>query len=412
MVGARYCLTLERSKVGDRDFVTDFSAQGLYPAGPTLDAPTPDELVRMVGTLAQKYTERDVFSGVILIAKEDGVIFRRAYGLASIAHRTPMTVDTRLNIASIGKSLTGVAIAQLVDADILSYDETVGTVLPDYPDQDVRERVTIRGLLSHTSGLGPKDHYEGPLWAALRPRLRSVPDYMKLVVGTPLGSEPGKYLYSNSGYVLLGAIIERLSAQSYYDYVRDRIFKPAGMTRSFYHELDHEDHDVAVPLTNLFNKGEENYVYRLGPPRNAIYELAAKGGPQGGAFATADDLFAFVRALRDGRLVSPARFKEMTTPQSPSGAGAGGLMGDVREGLGVEVIRQNGHTFIGHTGGDLGVASMVYWYPDTGYTTIILSNRDPRAARVMTNATRALLTRQTIYGAVPPAQQCVAPKSN
>lgn len=412
IIGTRYCLTLNRSRVGGRDFITDFSTRGLYPAGPTLDTPTPDELVRTIGTLAQKYAEREVFSGVILVANGDEVIFKKAYGPASIAHGTPVTLDTRLNIASIGKSLTGVAIAQLVDAGKLSYDDTVGKVLPDYPDQDVRDKVTVRRLLSHTSGLGPKDYYEGPLWAALRSRLRSVPDYMKLVVGTPLGSEPGKYLYSNSGYVLLGAIIERLSAQSYYDYVRDHIFKPAGMTRSFYHELDQENRDIAVPLTNLFNKGDENYVYRLGQPRNAIYELAAKGGPQGGAFVTADDLFAFERALRDGKLISPARFKEMTTAQSPSGAGAGGLVGDVREGLGVEVVRQNGHTFFGHTGGDLGVASMLYWYPDAGYTTIILSNRDPRAARVMTNATRALLTRQTINDAVPPAQECVAPTSN
>lgn len=409
ITGTRYCLTLKRTNAGDRDFITDFNARGLYPAGPALDAPTSDELVRMIGTLAQKYTERELFSGVILIAREDDVLFKKAYGPASIAYRTPMTLDTRLNIASIGKTLTGVAIAQLVDAGKLSYDDTIGKVLPDYPDQKVRDTVIVRQLLSHTSGLGPKDYYEGPLWAALRPRLRSVPDYMRLVVGTPIGSEPGKYLYSNSGYVLLGAIIERLSAQSYYDYVRDHIFKPAGMTRSFYHELDQENPDVAVPLTNLFNKGDESYVYRLGPPRNATYELGAKGGPQGGAYVTADDLFAFAKALRAGKLVSAARFKEMTTATSPSGAGAGGMVGDAREGLGIEVIRQNGHTFLGHTGGDLGVASMIYWYPDTGYTTIILSNRDPRAARVMTNATRALLTRQTVNGAVPPAQDCAEP---
>ena len=100
------------------------------------------------------------------------------------------------------------------------------------------------------------------------------------------------------------------------------------------------------------------------------------------------------------------------TPASPSGAGAAGLTGDVREGLGIEVITQNGHKLFGHTGGDLGIASMVYWYPGTGYTTILLTNRDPRAARVLANLSRSLLTRQSINGAVPPPQGCEPPKTD
>jgi CubicO group peptidase (beta-lactamase class C family) len=180
------------------------------------------------------------------------------------------------------------------------------------------------------------------------------------------------------------------------------------MTHSFYHEMDHEDNDVAVPLTNLFTH-DEHYLYRLGTPRNAIYELAAKGGPQGGAYVTARDLFAFKRALLNGTLISPAAVKEMTTPHSASGAGAPGMAGEAREGLGVEVVTRNGHTFFGHTGGDLGVASMIYWYPDTGYTTILLSNRDPRAARVLANMTRALITQKTINGAVAPDYSCKLP---
>lgn len=409
ILGIRYCLKLDRTQVDGRDLITDFSARGIYPAGPELRTPAPDEVARTVGSMVDKYVARDLFSGVILIAKDDAVIFEKAYGKASLAYDAPMTLATRLNVASIGKMLAGVAIAQLVDAGKLSYDDPVGKVLPDYPDADVRARVTVRQLLSHTSGLGPQDYYEGPLWSS-RPRLRSVPDYMKLVVGTPIGGEPGQYHYSNSGYVILGAIIERLAGVSYYDYVRDRIFRPAGMSRSFFHEMDAEDADVATPLTNLFDQGEDDYNYRLGQPRSAVYELAAKGGPQGGAYVTARDLLAFQKALRSEKLISAARLVEMTTAQSGSGAGAPGLAGDVREGLGVEVITQNGHRFFGHSGGDLGIASILYWYPDTGYTTILLSNRDPRAARVIANVTRTLITRQTLDGAVPPAQECVPPQ--
>lgn len=407
ITGVRYCLTLNRTRVKGQDLITDFSARGLYPAGPQLKTPSPDELVRTIETFADEYAKRELLSGVILIAKDDGIIFRKAYGSSSLAYRTPIALDTRLNTASISKSLTGVAFGQLVDAGKLSYDDTVGKLWPDYPDKEVR-KVTIRQLLTHTSGMGPDDYYNDPRWAAQRSRLRSVSDYMTLVIGKPLGSEPGKYLYSNSGYVLLGAILERITGQSYYDYVRDHIFRPAGMTRSFYHEMDQEDPDVAVPLTNLFNK-DDGYLYRLGRPRSAIYELPAKGGPQGGAYVTADDLFSFEKALRSGKLVSPERLKEMTTAQSPSGAGARGLSGEVRSGLGIEVATQNGHKFFGHTGGDLGIASFVYWYPDSGYTTIALTNRDPRATRVLTNVSRSLITRETIRGATPPPQTCQPP---
>jgi CubicO group peptidase (beta-lactamase class C family) len=352
--------------------------------------------------------ERDLFSGVILIARNDSIVLEKPYGAASLAFNEPMRLETRLNIASIAKVFTGVAIAQLVEAGKLSYDDTVGNLLPDYPNPDVRERVTVRQLLSHTSGLGPPDYYETPLWST-RPRLRSVADFMRLVGETPITSEPGKYRYSNAGYVILGAIVERLTELNFYDYVRKHIFAPAGMSRSFYPEMDMEDPDLAAPLTNLFDKGADGWVYRLGRPRNAIYELAARGGPQGGAAVTARDLLAFQQAFRDGRLISAARVEAMTTPLSPSGAGAPGLSGDAREGLGIEVITRNGHTFFGHSGGDLGIASVLYWYPDTGYTTIILSNRDPRAARVLANATRALITRQTLHDAAAPDQGCLPP---
>jgi CubicO group peptidase (beta-lactamase class C family) len=398
---SRYCLTLSRKD----GLISDFTARAVYPAGTELTTPEPQELVRTISHIADDYTSRHLFSGVILIAKGDKVIFERAYGNASLAWNAPMSLQTRLNVASIGKMMTGVAIAQLVETGKLSYDDTVGKLLPDYPEKAVRDRVTVRQLLAHTSGLGPKDYYQGPAWQT-RSRLRSVADFLKVVEQTTsLEGEPGKYEYMNSGYIILGAIIERVTGGSFYDYVREHIFEPAGMTHSFYPEMDSEAPDVAVPLTNLFNNGE-HYIYRLGHPRNAIYELAGRGGPHGGAYLTARDLFAFVKTLRSGTLVGPARYKEMTTPQSAAGAGGSGLTGSAREGLGIEVVTRNGHTFFGHTGGDLGVASLVYWYPDSGYTTIVLANRDPRAARVLANITRALITRRTIDGAVPPDQTC------
>ena len=125
-----------------------------------------------------------------------------------------------------------------------------------------------------------------------------------------------------------------------------------------------------------------------------------------GAYSTAEDLFSFERAFWSGKLVGEETMHEMLTPQSGGGAGAGGLTGDVREGLGVEVVRQNGHLLYGHTGGDLGIATLAYYYPDADITTVILTNRDPRAARILANFARAILTRRTVNGATPPPQTC------
>lgn len=409
ITGIDYCLTLNRSEAEGHTFITDFSARDFYPAGPALETPEPEEVVRTIDALAGKYTERDLFSGVILFARGDEVIFKKAYGKASIAYDVPMTVDTRLNTASIGKIFTGVAIAQLVEAGELSFDDTVAKAWPDYPNRDVRGKVTIRQLLTHTSGLGPKDYYDDPRYPALSSRLRSVADYFRLAVDTPLGAEPGEYLYSNSGYIILGAIVERLSHQSFYDFVRDRIFEPAGMTCSLYAPGDVKNLGTASLLTNFHEQNDHSYVYRLGIPLETGLQGGSTGGPQGGAWVTAGDLFSFVKAFRGGKLVSPATRDEMTTAQGPSGAGAVGLAGEARPGLGVEVITRNGHTFLGHTGGDFGIASFVYWYPNADYTTIALSNRDPRAARVLLNVFRALLTRKTAGDAIPPPQACMPP---
>lgn len=280
IAGLRYCLTLKHSQTGGQTKIVEFTRQGLFPAGPSLTDPTANEVVKTVGNFAGAFANRGLFSGVVLIAKGDAVIFEKAYGPASLAYDRPVTLGTRLNVASIGKSLTGTAIAQLVEAKKLSYGDVVGKFLPDYRVKDVRDNVTIRQLLSHTSGLGPDDYYQLPGWAAARPTLRSVADYLKLVGATPRGGKPGAYNYSNSGYVLLGAIIERVTGQTFYDYIAQHIFAPAAMTRSFYHQMDAEDAGVATPLTNLFPKGE-HYIFRLGPPRSAIYELAARGGSAG-----------------------------------------------------------------------------------------------------------------------------------
>jgi CubicO group peptidase (beta-lactamase class C family) len=414
MTGSLQCLTIAFSRHGGQSWIKDIAVKPIYAAGPSLAPPADAEIVELLSGIAARFDARGLMSGVLLVAKGDRVLLERAYGFASIAHRDPMTLDTRLNVASIGKVITGVAIAQLVAAKRLSYDDAVGRYLSAPVDETIRKKVTIRQLLSHTSGLGPRDYYEFPEWDSARPQLRDIASYLDLIEREKIsvGAPQGRFLYSNTGYVLLGAIIEKVTGESFYNYVERHVFLPAGMTSALYAQTDAEIPNIADPLTNLFPIGPNQYRYHLGTPRRAIYELAARGGPQGGATLTAHDLLRLETALQTGRLISADRLAEMERPASPSGAGAKGLSGDVREGLGIEVIRQNGHRFFGHTGGDLGVASSIYRYPDRDMTIIILTNRDPRAARVLTSYSRSLMTRNVIGGAQIPAQSCELPTSN
>jgi len=408
ITGLNYCLTITYQHADGRDLVTGVSARDLHAAGADLGDPSPAEVAGEIDRVARTYERRNLFSGAILIAKDGRVVFRRAYGAASPRLGVPMRLDTRLNTASIAKMFTAVAIAQLIEAGRLSYDDTIGARWPDFPNPRIRP-LTIRQLLSHTSGLGPNDYYNDPRYPAVRNELRNVADYMRLAVDTPVENMPGTYNYSNSGFLILGALVERLSGEDFYDYVRDHIFRPAGMTDSFYAPGDVRRLRTAASLTNFREQPDHSYLFVLGAPVEAPAMEGSTGGPQGGAWVTADDLFRFSRALRDGRLVRPETLAIMTKSESPAGAGPVGLLGEARSGLGVEVIGNNGHVFYGHTGGDFGIASLVYWYPQTGYTTVILSNRDPRAPRVLTNLSRALITRRSLDGAAAPSSHCVPP---
>ena len=395
-----YCLTLKSSTVRGRTLITDFTAVDLpLPASPAMGTPEPPEVAREMTRFMERLARADTFSGVFLIAK-DGVPFvRKAYGWADLKN-TPVNVKTRFNIASIGKSITAVVIAQLIDEGRISLDDRVGRILPDYPDRDVREKVSIRHLLTHTSGLGEKSEFtKNPLWPSRRMQLRSLADYIPLITGRPLVTEPGtQYSYSNAGFVILGLIIERVTGLGFQKAVAERVFLPAGMTHSFYDPRGQAN--TAQGLTN-FVPVRDDYVFRLGPKRDATPDGVAGGGAHGGAYVTADDLLKFMTAVRAARLTRPNTALLLTTPQG------GGRLEDTKNGFGFEIMYQNGHTIIGHGGGDLGVSAFVYHFHDTGYTAVVLSNYDPRAIRVIARKVRGLLTR-SIRGSQTslPASDC------
>jgi CubicO group peptidase (beta-lactamase class C family) len=304
----------------------------------------------------------DKFSGVILVAKDGKPIFQNAYGLASKEFQAVNRIDTRFNIASVGKMFTAVSIAQLAERGNLSYEDRISKFLPDYPAA-IANRVTIHHLLTHTSGMG--SYWKEEFHEANHARFRRVQDYFTLFVNDPLEFEPGeKWSYSNSGYIVLGAIIEKISGQSYFDYVKENVFKRAGMSNTDFYEADRPTRNIAQGYTR-----QNRYVPEAENLTNSVFLSPVKGSPAGGAYSTAEDMLKFAEAIRTHKLlneVSTNRVVKGVVEYSPTRKYAYGF---ANETIG-------NHTAIFHDGGANGVSAHFEMYFDSGYTLVILSNYD------------------------------------
>jgi len=183
-------------------------------------------------------TAQDRFSGVVLPARGSDVLLSSPHNQACRRFGVPNQPDTRFDIASVGKMFTAVAVGQLVDAGLLSFDQPLASYLPDYPPA-VAERVTIHHLLTHTSGLG--SIFAGGWEIASQARFRTIDHLLPHFQGRPLPFEPGtRWEYSNAGYVLLGAVIESVTSRQYFDYIQEHVFSPARMHDTGGYSLDEE----------------------------------------------------------------------------------------------------------------------------------------------------------------------------
>lgn len=274
----------------------------------------------------------DEFSGVVLVAKGPTVLFHEAYGLADRAKQIPNRKDTKFNLGSINKTFTQIAIHQLAKAGKLSLTDTIGTYLPDYPNKQAANQVTVQHLLDMTSGIGD---FFGPRYNATpKERIRSIGDYLPLFADQPLEFAPGTgNRYSNGGYIVLGAIIEKVSGQDYYTYVREHIFRPTGMLDTDAYPRDAGTPNLALGYTRRPGSGERVLNFDT---------LPGRGSSAGGGYSTAEDMLKYVRALASGKLALP----------------------NLRGGLGI-------------AGGAPGINSAVEWDARSGYVVIVLGNFDP-----------------------------------
>jgi CubicO group peptidase (beta-lactamase class C family) len=269
------------------------------PAGKKM---TEAAVVAALGKHLQQQAAADEFSGVVLLAKDGKPLFRKAYGMADLGLRVPNNPETKFNLGSINKLFTRIAVQQLAEQGKLSLDDTIGKWIPDYPNKDAAARVTVRQLLEFTSGLG--DIFTPEFAAAAKDSFRTPRDLFAVFAAKPLLFEPGtSRRYSNAGYIVLGVIVEAASGQGYYDYVREHVYKPAGMASTDSWELDVPVPNRAVGYTKEGPRG----LAPDGGRRNNLFITLFKGSPAGGGYSTVDDLLRLDTALRTGILFKDGR---------------------------------------------------------------------------------------------------------
>ncbi|HEX7838901.1 MAG TPA: serine hydrolase domain-containing protein, partial [Kofleriaceae bacterium] len=333
--------------------------------------PTPDEFraPRMteadaLGALRaeiDKAVAADRFSGAVLIARGGVPIFAGAYGLADRERKIPNKLDTRFRIGSMNKMFTATAILQLVQAGKLATSDTLAKILPDYPNKQLASKVTIHHLLTHTGGTG--DIF-GPEFDAHRLQLRTIQDYVKLYGARDLEFEPGaRWKYSNYGFLLLGAVIESVTRQSYYDWMSRHVFAPAAMTAT------------ASPVEGRADPARCVGYTRPDPDKpwaSAADTLPYRGTSAGGGDSTVTDLLHFANALANHALLDTAHTTQLTTGKIETPGGD-------HYAYGFSDSTAGGVRCFGHGGGAPGMNGQLT-ICESGYTVAILANLDPPAA--------------------------------
>lgn len=332
---------------------------------PPPGAPVPERLTERAAAAAwnaeiDKAASKGKFSGVWLWAKNGKVITSGARGKADREKGIDNTLNTRFRIGSMNKMFTAVATLQLVERGKLSLDDTIGKILPEYPNTNVASMVKVRHLLSHTGGTG--DIF-GPEFDAHRLELKTLQDYVKLYGQRDLRFEPGmKWEYSNYGFLLLGVLIEKVSGKSYYDFVAENIYKVAGMTNS-----GSEPESVEVANRSKGYMRDEFEMVSNEPT------LPWRGTSAGGGYTTAGDLMKFADVLMSNKLLKAEMLAEATRPQFTTGA----------YGFGFQIGPQDKPRSYGHGGGAPGMNGILRVYPESAQSVIVLCNLDsPSASRI------------------------------
>lgn len=308
------------------------------------------DLARRADEYINRYVKNNQFSGAVLVARGGKVVLSKGYGMANYELDVANVAQTKFRLGSITKQFTAMAILQLQEKGLLSVDDPVTKYFPDYK---IAEKVTIHHLLSHTSGIHSftSDPGYGQIMTLPSPVEKTIARFKD----KPLDFAPGeKWDYSNSGYILLGAIIEKVSGKSYEAYLKENIFDPLGMVNTGY---DHSD----VILKNR----AAGYQINGSKMINAPYLDMTIPHAAGALYSNVEDLYLWDRALYTEKLVKKASLEKMFTPVKNY------------YGYGWAIENQKDHKRISHNGGINGFGTQINRYVNDDVCVIVLSNLVP-----------------------------------
>ena len=309
-----------------------------------------------IDALLTAYHKQRYFNGAALVAEKGNVILRKGYGLANMEWQIPNAPDTKFRLGSITKQFTSMVVMQLVAEGKIKLDEKITTYLPDYR-KETGDKVTVRHLLSHTSGIPSYTSLPGFFQNVSR-NPYAVEPFVKEYASGNLEFEPGsKWVYNNSGYFLLGAIIEKVTGKSYADAVKERIFDPLGMKDSGYDRWG-----------TVLPKRATGYVLTPNGYENAPYLDMSIPYAAGSLYSTVDDLYKWDRALYGDKLLSAELKTTMFTP----------VLNNYAFGWTVRPLKLDDQktevATIGHNGGINGFNTLEIRIPDTQGLVVLLDN--------------------------------------
>ena len=310
------------------------------------------ELAARIEEALDVYAQAQQFSGVVLVAQEGSVLLDKGYGEADRANGIPNTGQTRFRIGSLTKQFTAMIILMLQERGLLTVQDRICNYIEDCPD--TWSDITIEQLLTHTSGVPDFTRFSD--YDATKGQASTLTEIIDRFRDEPLDFSPGeRWNYTNSGYILLGQIIETVSGQSYEDIAQEYLFTPLDMTNTGY---DHNRDDLAVGYVN--GSGTQAAFIDMSIPYSA-----------GGLYSTAEDLLKWDRALADGSLIDPSLTNEMFTSQAsiPDSPGMG-------YGYGWIITEEYGQSVVFHNGGIEGYVSSITRFLGDDILIVMLSNEE------------------------------------
>lgn len=342
-------------------------AGGIACAAPAADAQ--QAASRIDNLLSQEYSPGGP-GAAVLVSRGGTVILKKGYGLANTEPKVPVTPDTPFRLASVTKMFTGTAILMLVERRQLALDDPMTKILPDSPAS--WQPITVRHLLSHTAGLGDYlDRPDGVAWAQNDYTVQNLVDAIR---DKPAPFPPGeKNVYSNSNYVLLGAIIEKVSGVSFGQFARTHVFEPLGMAGTSCEGRFDDIQRLATAYEPARTSNDQLDWSRLVVARpytmSALYSA-------GGCVSSADDLARFAHGLVQGRLIGARTLSDSLSPVRLNDGGAGTMSVG-----GWQLDTIEGRRAAMRGGALPGVCTWFLMMPDTDVFVVLLSNRTPGKPR-------------------------------